>query len=271
MTRELRGIADVLEAEAEVRQREEAAVIVSIVGSALPSVGLGTRLVVHEDGRAEGSMPSFATARLIPDALDRLQSGRSGTTSYLHDGGGLTPCRAGQGDLDAFFEVLARPAELVIVGAGHIAVPLARLGSLLGFHVTVLDDRPEYASTERFPDAHRIVVGPYAQSLSSLDIHARSYIVLVTRGHVHDAACLEMVIGGPAAYIGMIGSKRRVRTVLETMKSRQGDPGRHVHAPIGLDIGAQSPTEIAVAIMAEIIAVRRGREVASLSERRARD
>jgi xanthine dehydrogenase accessory factor len=271
LTMELRGIRDVLDAEAEVRRRGEGAVIVSVVGSAVPSIRPGVRLVVREDGRVAGAMPPAVASRLSSDALERLRSNRPGMGSYLYEDGELRPSRVGQGDFHVFFEVLARPPELIVAGAGHIAVPLARLGSLLDFQVTVLDDRAEYASPERFPDAHRLLVGPYAQSLSSLDIHAGSYIVLVTRGHVHDQACLDMVIDGPAAYIGMIGSKRRVRTVLEGMRARHGAIERHVYAPIGLDIGARTPAEIAVAIMAEIIGVRRGHEgAASLSRGRER-
>jgi xanthine dehydrogenase accessory factor len=148
----------------------------------------------------------------------------------------------------------------VIVGAGHIALPLARIAKLADYEVVVLDDRAEYASAERFPDVDSLLIGPYASTLATVPIDPYTCIVLVTRGHVHDQASLETVIESPAAYIGMIGSKRRVRTVLRHLGEKGVDSEllARIHAPIGLDIGARTPAEIAVAIMAEIIQSVRG-------------
>ena len=115
------------------------------------------------------------------------------------------------------------------------------------------------ATRERFPDAQDLLVGPYRETVRGLQMDEDTYVVLVTRGHVHDQACLEEVAATEARYVGMIGSKRRVRTVLEHATANGVDPSalQRVRAPIGLDIGARTPAEIAIAIMAEIINVRR--------------
>lgn len=170
-----------------------------------------------------------------------------------------------------FVEVQRRAPELVIVGAGHIAVPLAQIGGLCDFAVTVLDDRPSFADPARFPTARKVLAAPLRETVRSLPMDADTFIVLVTRGHSHDVECLLEVLDRPVAYIGMIGSQRRVDAVFELLAGEQGvDPAKfdRVYAPIGLDIGARTPAEIAVCIMAEIINVYRGGPAASLSDRR---
>ena len=159
-----------------------------------------------------------------------------------------------------FVEVHARPCHLLIVGAGHIAVPLARMGTLCDFSVTVLDDRPQFANPPRFPEADTVIAADFIPALRDLRkqgrLDSQTYIVLVTRGHQYDVDCLTEVLEDDLAYVGMIGSKRRIRAVFELLQTQEGIPRSrltHVHAPIGLNIGAQTPAEIAVCIMAEII------------------
>jgi xanthine dehydrogenase accessory factor len=154
------------------------------------------------------------------------------------------------------------PPELVIVGAGHVARPLCRLGAMLGFRVTVLDDRPEFATRERFPEAVEVRQPRFDDPFRDVRIHARTYLVLVTRGHKYDFEALRDVLHRPElpAYVGMIGSRRRTRAALEQL-ARDGigdDRLRAVHAPIGLDLGAETPEEIAVAIAAELVMALRG-------------
>ncbi len=180
----------------------------------------------------------------------------------------LLTYRDAVGELSVFVEVQRRPPSLLIVGAGHIAVPLAQLGKLIDFAVTVLDDRPRYANQARFPMADAVVVGPFRQALREQTIDQDTFIVLATRGHSHDVECLLEVINSPARYIGMIGSKRRVQGVFDLLQREYGiDPSRfeRVYAPIGLDIGAETPAEIAVSIIAEIITIYRGGRAPSLS------
>jgi xanthine dehydrogenase accessory factor len=175
------------------------------------------------------------------------------------------------GDATIFVEVQQRAPELVIVGAGHIGVPLAQVGAMCGFSVTVLDDRPGYVTSERFPTAERRIAAPLRETVRELAIDADTYVVLVTRGHSHDVECLLEVLDRPAAYIGMIGSQRRVDAVFELLENEMGiapEKFDRVYAPIGLAIGARTPAEIAVCIMAEVINVHRHGPAVSISSRR---
>jgi xanthine dehydrogenase accessory factor len=178
----------------------------------------------------------------------------------------------GSGDkvdkVEVFFEVLPAPPKLIVVGAGHIAVPLVKVAKLLDYHVTVLDDRILFANRERFPDADDIRVGDMAAELKALSITPSTYIVLITRGHKYDEPCLREIIHGAAKYIGMIGSRRRIKACFERFKNEEKiaeEVLERVYAPIGLDINTETPEEIALSIMAEIVKVRRGGEARSLS------
>lgn len=154
------------------------------------------------------------------------------------------------------------PPELVILGAGHVARPLCRVGAMLGFRVIVLDDRPEFATRERFPEADEVRVPDFTDPFRGLRIGGGSYLVLVTRGHKYDFEALRDVLRRPErpAYVGMIGSRRRTRAALESLVREGIDEERlrAVHAPIGLDLRGETPDEIAVSIAAEIVMVRRG-------------
>lgn len=178
------------------------------------------------------------------------------------------------GKFSVFVEVQARPPHLIIAGAGHIAMPLASVAKTCEFLVTVIDDRPQYAHAARFPTADRVVAGPFRPSLVDLrqgkeTFDSDTYFVLVTRGHQHDIDCLLEVLDDPVAYLGMIGSQRRIRAVFELLEREQNIPASkfdHVRAPIGIDIGAITPAEIAVCIMAEIICILREGSLPGLSE-----
>jgi xanthine dehydrogenase accessory factor len=170
-----------------------------------------------------------------------------------------------------YVEAHGPPPELVIVGAGHIAQPLSRLGRTLGFRVTVLDDRPEFATRERFPDADRVVRADFADPFRDVSIDPATHLVLVTRGHKYDYDALRYALRQPIApaYVGMVGSRRRVRAALQELAA-EGIPRDRllrINAPIGLDIGAETPEEIAIAIAAEIVRLRRGGTGASLRDR----
>ena len=163
--------------------------------------------------------------------------------------------------LRLLFEISRPPLELVICGGGHVGQAVARAGRLLDFVVTLIDDRADFASREKFPDPGvRLIADDFTMALRSLKIVPVTHIVIVTRGHKHDELCLREVIDKPARYIGMIGSRRRTTTIREHLR-REGvaaESLRRIHAPIGLDIGAQTPEEIALSILAEIVLVRRG-------------
>ncbi len=167
-----------------------------------------------------------------------------------------------------FIDPITGAQRLIIAGAGHIAVPLSALGSILGFHVTVIDDRASFANRERFPKADKIIVRPFNSALESMHLDRHCYVISVTRGHSFDELVVRTVLqqqqahrtkGQAGCFIGMIGSRRRVRAMLSHLEEEGFDPAllNEIHAPLGLDIGAETPEEIAVSIMAEIIRERR--------------
>jgi xanthine dehydrogenase accessory factor len=170
--------------------------------------------------------------------------------------------------LEIFFEVMPAPPKLIVVGAGHIAVPLVKIAKVMDFHVTVIDDRLLYANRERFPDADEILVGDMAQMLKEMAITPSCYIVLITRGHAYDEPCLRQIMHGQAKYIGMIGSRRRIKACFQRFREEEKvteEAIERIYAPIGLDIATETPAEIALSILGEVIKVRRGGKAASLS------
>lgn len=170
--------------------------------------------------------------------------------------------------LEAFFEVMPAPPKLIVVGAGHIAVPLVKIAKVLDFHVTVIDDRLLYANRERFPDADEVLTGDMAQMLKDMTITPSCYIVLITRGHAYDEPCLRNIIHSKAKYIGMIGSRRRIKACFQRFRDEEKvteDAINRIYAPIGLDIATETPAEIALSILGEVIKIRRGGKAASLS------
>ncbi|MCR5666675.1 MAG: XdhC family protein [Eubacterium sp.] len=154
-----------------------------------------------------------------------------------------------------FCEVLSADKKLVICGGGHISMPLIRMGRMLGFYVTVVEDRMQFAEHARAEHADEVICDDYVEALEQLESDGNTYFVIVTRGHSHDRECLETIIRKPNAYIGMIGSRSKVKTVMDNLAACGIDKETReaVHTPIGLSIGAETPEEIAVAIMAEIV------------------
>jgi xanthine dehydrogenase accessory factor len=220
----------------------------------------GTKMVVYPDGQIEGTIGGGAMeAAVIREAVDAIAQGASRMVHYElrdPDAGDLGMCG---GEADIYIDVAMSRPTLLVVGAGHVAMPVAEIGHLCGFRVSVLDDRPEMASEERFPLATKRIVGDIVAELEALSITRDTHVVIVTRGHAYDQAALRAVIDSPAAYVGMIGSRRKVRLTFDRLRA-DGVPEeqiRRVRAPIGLSIGAQTPAEIAVSILAEIIMLRR--------------
>ena len=222
------------------------------------AAALGRRALVWLDREPSGSLNlDDLEAQVLADATQALTQRRPQMLAYADD------------QVELFVEVQRRPPTLIIAGAGHVAQPLATLGKLIDFEVVVIDDRPQYANTERFPQADRVIAAPFRPTLRDWPIDADTFIVLVTRGHSHDVECLLEVLDSPARYIGMIGSKRRVRAVFDLLEQEQGIPREkfdRVYAPVGIDIGAESPAEIGVCIIAEVVNVYRGGRAESLSD-----
>jgi xanthine dehydrogenase accessory factor len=214
-----------------------------------------------------------AAIELVQQILDQLQTGRSVTlvtpfeptkSPYLCND---TVASVG---LPAFVEALQPPPTLLIVGAGHVGEQLAKMADFIGFQIVVQDDRPEWANRDRYPQANQIFVESIASAIAQLSTQTRLYTALVTRGYQHDLAALQALLNRaiPCQYIGMIGSEKRVRQVYQALINSgiAIEKLRSIYAPIGLDIGALTPAEIAVSICAELILVRRGGTGRSLSE-----
>ena len=157
-----------------------------------------------------------------------------------------------------YCELLGSQKKLVICGGGHVSIPIIKIGKMIGFQTIVLEDRPKFADAARRAGATEVICQPFREGLSQIEGDADTFFVIVTRGHRYDQVCLESIAEKSHAYIGMIGSKLRVKKVKEAVIEQGADPQviAHVYTPIGLDIGAETPEEIGVAIMAEIIDVK---------------
>jgi len=164
------------------------------------------------------------------------------------------------GSLDIYVEPILATPMAMILGGGHVGLHVARVAKTAGFEVVVADDRDAFANRERFPEAVETLAGPWEEIFPKLPVNSHTYLVLVTRGHKGDLDCLRWAVTTGARYIGMIGSKRKFIEICKVLEG-EGVPAEQlerVHSPIGLDIGALTPEEIAVSIVAEMIAVRRG-------------
>jgi xanthine dehydrogenase accessory factor len=204
---------------------------------------------------AQGISALIRAAEEIPDSFAKAVTEALGRETVVR-----LPCRNGE----LIIEAVIGMRDLVIFGGGHVSKYVARSAAMAGFRVTVVDDRPEYANPERFPEAYKTLAVGFDHSWDQLQIKSSSSIVIVTRGHTFDERILERAVGTPARYIGMIGSKRKVLATYENLVRRgiSRDVLNKVRAPIGLEIGAVTAEEIGISITAELIAVRRGISVA---------
>jgi xanthine dehydrogenase accessory factor len=244
---------------------EEAALVTIVRTSGSTPQRVGAKILVRPDGRTVGTIGGGCYENdAILKARDAMQTGEPRLVRYelSDDVAGESGLICG-GQMDVFIEPLERAAHLYIVGAGHVSIALARFAAEAGFEVHVLDDRERFANSDRFPNAAEILVDTIPDALARIDWPANCYVVVVTRGHRYDLDALRTLAGRPFHYVGMIGSRAKVKRLFDALLTEQpassSDWLAHVHAPIGLDIGAVTPAEIAVSILAEVIAVRRGK------------
>ena len=252
------------------------ATLIRVPAGGLP---LGAKLLVRSDGSRLGDLGRgpFEEA-VVADALAALSAVRRRsfqTLDYVASGDRVAGAARPEAKSAAFYQVMlevveARPV-LLVVGAGHVGQAVARLGGFAGFSVVVLDDRPEFASRERLPEADRVLCGDIVESLRAFPIDAGTYVVVVSRGHRQDELALREVVTSEAAYVGMIGSRRRAGAVLQHLLDEgfSQEALKRVRTPIGLNIGAETPEEIAVSIIAEIIQARRGGTGRAMAEGQA--
>jgi xanthine dehydrogenase accessory factor len=253
---------DLYEQIVELRRqgrRGAVATIVNVRGS-IPSFRTA-KMLVRDDGSIVGTIGGGCVeADVWQAAREVMESEKSRTLHFdLNQDPRYDTGLVCGGTLEVFIEPILPPALLYVFGAGHVAVNLCHVASTAGFDLIVADDRSSYATKERFPAAREVHAMDFDEATSKLEPNESSYIVIVTRGHHDDMRVLRWAVQTRARYVGMIGSKRKVIEIYKTL--RQEGIKEHafdrVHAPIGLDIGAITPEEIAVAITAELIAVRR--------------
>ncbi|HUT70582.1 MAG TPA: XdhC/CoxI family protein [Desulfatiglandales bacterium] len=240
-------------------QRAALATVISTKGSTPRETG--AKMLIRSDGTILGSIGGGSLeAQVCKEAITVMSENKS--TVLRFDLTGKEVAEEGMicgGNMEVFVEPILPEPCLFIFGAGHISLFLAKMGKIVGFKVVVIDDRPEFANRERFPEADEVIAQDLPLAFPQLTTNRASYIAIVTRGHLQDETVLEWAVKTDAAYIGMIGSKKKNQTVFSHLKAR-GIPEKRlkeVHAPIGLNINAKTPEEIAVSIIAEIIKARR--------------
>jgi xanthine dehydrogenase accessory factor len=254
---------EVLTAAAEALKRGEAVALVTVVrarGSTPQRAG--AKMLVFADGRIVGTIGGGCYENdACLKAREAIASGKQSLHHYeLNDDFAQENGLVCGGQMDVHVDPLMPAPHLYIVGAGHVGWHLARAAAQIGFRMTVIDDREKFASRDRFPDADDIVVEPIAEWLHRVEVPATSYVVVVTRGHQGDLEAMRGLAARDLKYLGLIGSRAKVARI-RTMLLAEGMPPEcldRVHSPIGLDIGAVTPAEIAISILAELIAVRRG-------------
>jgi xanthine dehydrogenase accessory factor len=255
-------MADLFDLIADLRSRGEPAALATIVRVKGSSPGKESmKMLVRADGSFVGSVGGgcmeaevwSAAKQVLHDEKARLLEFTL-TEEEMGEGGLLCG-----GRVEVFVEPLTVPV-LVLCGGGHVSKAVAAIADLAGFRVVVVDDRESFANPERFPMAAECVSGAWAEALASLEPGENTFVVIVTRGHRMDGTCLAWALGTPAKYVGMIGSKRKIRAIYDDLREEgvAEDDLRRVRAPIGLHLGALTSEEIAVAIVAEMIGVRRG-------------
>jgi xanthine dehydrogenase accessory factor len=213
----------------------------------------GAKMLVRADGSIMGTVGGGAVEKaVIKESLEVIRRGRAKKLEYKLAAGGELGMICG-GDTEVFIEPITAAPSLFV-----FAMPLVKMAAIVGFKITVIDERPDFASAERFPDAAKVLAEDIPLACGRLKIDKGSYIVIVTHGHKGDEMALEGALKTPARYIGMIGSKEKNKAVFAHLLAKgftQEDLAR-VHAPIGIRIKAQTPEEIAVSILAEIIGVK---------------
>ena len=243
-------------------RRGAVATIVNVRGS-IPSFRTA-KMLVRDDGSIVGTIGGGCVeADVWQAAREVMESEKPRTLTFdLNQDPKYDTGLVCGGTLEIFVEPVLPPALLYLFGAGHVAQNVCKVAALAGFEPIVVDDRSSYATQERFPAAHEIHALDFDEAMTKLEPNETSYIVIVTRGHRDDLRILRWAVQTRARYIGMIGSKRKVIGIFKTLQE-EGLPAHlfdRVHSPVGLDIGAVTPEEIAVAIAAELIAVRRHAE-----------
>jgi len=251
-----------------INQLLEAGLVAGVVTVLTGREHVGSKIIVEEDGRRFGTLYGDELDSAVTIRAQKFLEAREDTrTISLRE---IAPLLSSSEEILLLFERLEPAPRLVICGAGHVGAGLAKLGSLLGYQTTLIDDRSEFLKPDRFPSENieLVVAHNWGDSVRTAVGNGKGVaLAVVTRGHNQDEECMDAIRDLEPDYIGLIGSKRRTNIVIDNLR-RTGvaeEKLKSIRAPIGLDIGAVTPEEVALAIMAEIVAERRGRSGGSLS------
>ncbi|MAE70210.1 MAG: xanthine dehydrogenase accessory protein XdhC [Gemmatimonadetes bacterium] len=255
--------ADLFRRATELLDRGEPFALVTIVETKGSSPRhAGTRMIVLDDGTLEGTIGGGRLEEEVRAEAARLLERGAILRRTFSLGADLAMCCGGS--VEVMIEAMGGPPRLYLFGAGHVAQPLARYAADAGFSVTVIDDRPDYATEERFPAAMEVRVEEFVDAALSIPRRSDDYLVIVTHTHRGDEELLTELLPGAFRYLGLIGSGNKVQRFKMRLASAGVAPERFslIHAPMGLDIGAETPEEIALAVVAEMVAIRRRGELA---------
>jgi len=251
-----------LEALRLAREQMRPAATAVVIDTRNCAVGVGERLVVFPDGRRDGRLSDpFLAEQVDRDLQDVVRERRSVCRTYPADGG----------EVEIFLELIAPPLRLVVFGAGHDAVPVVRFAKALGWHVSVADGRAHYARRERFPDADAVLVTTPGDPLAGCGVTADAAVVVMTHSVDQDREVLRRLLRNPPRYVGQLGPRSRTERLLDDLRAGDSSDGPlfvdTLHYPVGLDIGAENPEEIALAIVAEVRAAFAGRSGGKLRQK----
>jgi xanthine dehydrogenase accessory factor len=265
---------DIYELIVELRKQEKRAALATIVmrKGSTPRRD-PAKMLIYEDGTQVGTIGGGCVeAEVCREALAVIGAEKAKLLSFdlTEDDAEESGLLCG-GVMEVYVEPLLPDPMLFIFGAGHIGQCTAGIARTLGFRVSVIDDRIKYANSDRFPSADHLYVEPWDEVFRKLPVNSTSYILIATRGHQFDFACLRYALTTTARYIGLLGSRRKTKLLFQALEKEGVDPAgfERVHAPVGIDIGSETPEEIAVSIAAELIAVRKKQPRTTRSEIRA--
>jgi len=250
---------------AELQKSGHSFVLATLINSDLSTPrDTGAKMLVLPGGEIHGTIGGGGIEKIvITDALKMLAAKNEKVKKAVYD---LTDKKRAEknvalgmlcgGQAEVMFELFSNDIGLVICGGGHIGEKLAGIADMLEIPYAVIDDRQEFANEKRFPKAAKVVCGSFEQSIKELEITSKTAVIIVTYGHKHDYECLKASLGTPAYYIGMIGSKNKVGELLKRLKTEKIKLTDKVYSPVGLDIGSDTPAEIAISVFAEILKVK---------------
>jgi len=246
----------------DLQKARKPAVLVTVI-SAKGSVPreAGAKMLVQADGQIDGTIGGGAVEKIvIEEALQTLKTGKTRIVKHdLDDKQGADTGMVCGGNMEFFMEPLMANSRLYIFGGGHIALHLSQMADMLDWSYAVIEDREEYCNAQRFPNADELILKNPPEFAEAHSFSEKDFVVLITRGHEHDYEIMRHVLPEPSAYLGMIGSKVKRRDLYGRLQKSDGfseEDLKKIHSPIGLDIKAETPQEIALSIMAELVKIK---------------